>query len=170
MKRDRETALPADVEFVHATCVAIDGRGVLLRGPSGSGKSDLALRLIQTPPPVGGAPAKLVSDDQVGLTLRHDVLWAQPAPNLAGKIEVRGLGIINMEHSSEVPVHLVVDATDREDVPRMPEPDQVVGLCGCRVPVVALAFLEASAPIKVRLMLASVSEPGGIIHNGDAID
>src|SRR3546814_17418763 len=80
---------------VHATCIAIDGRGILLRGPSGSGKSDLALRLID-----GGA--LLVADDQVILTEADGELTASAPATTAGRMEVRGIGVVDMPHLPQV--------------------------------------------------------------------
>lgn len=74
------------METVHATTIAIDGAGVLLRGPSASGKSDLALRLIDD-------GARLVADDRTVLALRDGIVEASAPPSIRGKIEVRGLGI-----------------------------------------------------------------------------
>jgi len=94
---------------IYGTCVALSGLGVLLRGPSGSGKSDLALRLID-----GGAC--LVADDQVELALdAAGRVMAQAPRALAGLLEVRGIGILRMETARTAPVALVVDleADDR---------------------------------------------------------
>src|SRR5690606_18170052 len=73
--------------LIHATCVVIGEIGVILRGPSGSGKSDLALRLVDT----GGL---LVADDQVFLSVENGALVARAPPTISGKLEVRGLGIV----------------------------------------------------------------------------
>lgn len=130
---------------LHATCVAVDGYGVLLRGPSGSGKSDLALRLID-----GGA--RLVADDQVLLTGTGGVLRASPPPPIAGRMEVRGVGIVSLPHRSDVEVALVVDLVRADTVERMPDPGTAT-LAGVAVPLVSLAAFEASTPAKIRLLL-----------------
>src|SRR5437588_5560986 len=91
-----------DRVLMHGTAVAIDGRGVLLRGPSGSGKSDLALRLID-------AGARLVADDQTELRRDGDAIIARAPPTIAGMIEVRGLGIVRIEALPAAPVALLVD-------------------------------------------------------------
>ena len=98
--RRRNPEAPA--VLVHGSCVGIGGRGVLLRGPPGGGKSDLALRLID-----GGAV--LVADDQVALTARDGALFAAPPETIAGKIEARGIGIMNLPHDAEARVALVID-------------------------------------------------------------
>ena len=132
--------------LVHATCVALDGRGVLLRGAPGAGKSDLALRLIE-----GGA--SLVADDQVSLANEGGCLVAAPPAAIAGLLEVRGVGIVSMDHLPRCPVDLVVDLVAPEAVVRMPEA-ATVALCGRRIAHAMLAPLEASAPAKLRLALA----------------
>jgi serine kinase of HPr protein (carbohydrate metabolism regulator) len=134
-------------ETVHASCVAIDGRAVLLWGRSGSGKSDLALRLIDR-------GAILVSDDYSLLVRRDGRLFAAPPAAIAGRIEVRGIGIVEMPHESDVEVALIIDL--EAPVARMPEPASR-RLAGVDVPVTALAALEASAPIKVEWLLRTMS-------------
>ena len=131
--------------LVHASCVALGGKGVLLRGAPGAGKSDLTLRLTE-----GGA--RLVADEQVELTSGGEMLLAAPPARIAGLLEVRGIGIVSMEFLSQCPVRLVVDLVQSDKVERMPEA-ATVGLCGHRIAHVVLAPFEASAPAKVRLAL-----------------
>jgi serine kinase of HPr protein (carbohydrate metabolism regulator) len=135
--------------MLHATCVAIDGVGVLIRGPSGSGKSDLALRLIE-----GGAT--LVADDQVVVEAVGDVLRASAPPELRGRLEVRGLGIVACEGPDAVPVALIVDLVPPEAVDRLPDP-AVEAVEGVELARVALAAFEASAAAKVRLAVRLAS-------------
>lgn len=132
--------------LVHASCVALEGKGVLLRGAPGAGKSDLALRLIE-----GGAA--LVADDQVALTSSGEILLAAPPARIAGLLEVRGIGIVSMEFVTQCPVHLVADLVRPDTVERMPEA-ATVDLCGHRIAHVLLAPFEASAAAKVRLALS----------------
>lgn len=132
--------------IVHATCVAHAGRAVLLCGPSGSGKSDLALRLID-----GGA--ELVADDQVVLRDDDGRLFASPPAALAGRMEVRGIGIVAVVHAASAPVVLAVDLVAPAAVERLPEPAFRTWL-GHPVPLIALAPFEASAPAKIRIALA----------------
>lgn len=131
---------------VHASCVAIDGRGVLIAGPSGSGKSDLALRLIAT-------GAVLVSDDYTALTARNGVLYATPPDTIAGRIEVRGIGIVERPFVRDVPVALWVEAGTPE---RLPE-DMTHVIGGIALPAYTLALLEASAPARLHLMLDGIA-------------
>lgn len=127
---------------VHACCVAMRGRGVLIAGPSGAGKSDLALRLIDR-------GADLVSDDYTLLTARDGTLHAAPPATIAGRIEVRGIGIVERPFVADVPVALWVEA----GVPdRMPEPATKT-VAGVALPRFTLALLEASAPAKIDLLL-----------------
>jgi serine kinase of HPr protein (carbohydrate metabolism regulator) len=133
-------------ELIHATCVAIGGRGVLLAGRSGAGKSDLALRLIDR-------GAALVSDDYSELHARGGRLIATPPGRLAGKIEVRGIGIVDMPHITEAEVALIITLDDPVD--RMPE-FTTRPLAGVDIPAAALAGLEPSAPIKVELLLRDI--------------
>ncbi|CAN5273524.1 HPr kinase/phosphatase C-terminal domain-containing protein [soil metagenome] len=132
-------------ETLHASCVAIGGRAVLIEGPSGVGKSDLALRLIDR-------GAVLVSDDYTLTQRANNVLLASAPPTIAGKIEVRGLGIEQMPHIDRVPVALVITLVDV--IERLPELPGVRKTAGIEIPVVAVVPLEASAPIKVEMALA----------------
>lgn len=107
-----------------ATCVAIGGRGILIEGPAGSGKSSLALMLIDR-------GASLVGDDGVVLSVRAGRLWAAPPPHTAGLIEIRGVGIARSA-TVEVAVSLCLRLTD--EIPRFVENADVVELAGCAVP------------------------------------
>ena len=131
--------------LVHATCVALrlpgrTWRAVLLRGASGAGKSDLALRLID-------AGGRLVADDQTRIARRGRTLTASAPTVLAGLIEVRGVGI------ARGPLAMIVDLVPPEHVERLPDPaeEEVLGVA---LPLLALAPFEASAPAKLRLALA----------------
>lgn len=130
--------------LLHASCVGIADRAVLIVGASGAGKSDLALRLIDR-------GAVLVSDDQVRLSSGNAVLLAEAPLTIAGKIEVRGLGIMAMAYRSPMAVALLIDLAG--PVPRMPEP-RVRTLCDIAIPAVSLDPFEASAPIKVEMALS----------------
>jgi HPr kinase/phosphorylase len=146
-------------EVVHGTCVALGQRGALLRGPSGSGKSDLALRflfLARRGPVAREAPA-LVADDQVEL-VRHDcrILAAAPA-SIRGKLEVRGVGIVGVKALPQCELALVVDLVRPEEVERLPEPGVKAQLLGVELPLVRLAPFESSAPIKLALAVAHAS-------------
>ena len=128
---------------IHATCVTLDGAGILIRGPSGAGKSDLALRLIEL-------GAVLVADDRTDLRALTEGLVASAPPSLAGKLEVRGIGIVDLPHAAAAPIRLVVDLA--AEVERLPEPARCT-LLGRELPLIALRPFEGSAPAKLRLAL-----------------
>jgi HPr kinase/phosphorylase len=131
--------------FVHASCVAIENVGCLLLGPPGSGKSDLALRLVMD------HKAKLVADDQVALARRADRLVASVPGILAGLIEVRGIGIVRLAHRARATLGLAVVLVPPGEVERLPETDEGVEYLGVALPLLRLTPFEASAPHKVRL-------------------
>jgi serine kinase of HPr protein (carbohydrate metabolism regulator) len=130
--------------LVHASCVALGEIGVLIRGPAGAGKSDLALRMID-----GGA--FLVADDYVRLWRDGERLRAAAAPRLAGLIEVRGIGPLRLEYLADITVGLVLDLVARAAVERLPESRDAV-LFGVSVPRLALHAFDAAAPAKLRLV------------------
>jgi HPr kinase/phosphorylase len=135
--------------LVHGTCVELDGAGLLLCGPSGAGKSDLALRLITH------HGAILVADDQVLLDSTRDALTASAPASLAGLLEVRGVGIVPLAHKASATLTLIVELCEREAVARMPEPETRT-LDGCAIPLMRLYPHDASAPAKLRLMIAGI--------------
>jgi len=104
---------------IHASAVKVGERAVLIRGPSGSGKSRLAFELILAGRAGQIPPAILVGDDRVHLATRSGEMWVSPAPALAGLIEIRGLGIRACDFVSEAPIGLVVDLM-AEDAERLP--------------------------------------------------
>jgi HPr kinase/phosphorylase len=130
---------------VHATSVALGGDGILLRGPSGSGKSDLALRLIDE-------GARLVADDQTEIERAGDRLVMRAPASIAGQMEVRGLGIVGVAAVPSAPLRLVVDLVALEAVERLPEPLSCSFL-GLGVPLLRLAPFTVSATAKLRLAL-----------------
>jgi len=131
---------------LHATCVAINGRGVLLVGGSGAGKSDLALRLIDR-------GAELVSDDGTIVEARDGRLYASAPATIAGRLEVRGVGIVEVTARAEAPLALIL-ALDQA-VPRMPDEQLPLrAIEAIDLPVLALAPFESSAPVKVAKALA----------------
>ena len=112
-----------------ATCVAIDGRAVLIEGPPGAGKSSLALALIDR-------GAVLISDDGVLLTVAAGHVHAHPHPRIAGLIEVRNLGVIAMPTAADVPVALVLVLDHCAE--RYVEAAETVARGGCQVPLLRL--------------------------------
>lgn len=104
------------MKLIHGSCVSIDGQGVLLLGPSGSGKSDLCLRLVDD-------GAVLVGDDHLELEIREGCVFASAPLKLAGMLEIRGVGILrDIAFSREAQIKLVVSLVPHEDVERLPPP------------------------------------------------
>ncbi|WP_120498454.1 HPr kinase/phosphorylase [Kiloniella sp. EL199] len=143
----------SESQLVHCTTIAFEKEGwltaVLLRGKSGSGKSDLALRVIDS------GRAELVSDDQTLLTKHGNDILASPPSTIAGKLEVRGLGIVSFSYCSEVPVGLIVDLVPREGVDRLPESTKAE-ILGVEIPCVQLYSFDHSTVAK---LLLAISRP-----------
>ncbi len=139
-------------EMLHATCIARRGRAALLRGPSGSGKSDLAFRFLETYP-----DAWLVADDQVILDGRETRLHASPPKALKGLLEIRGLGLVQRATpaAGSFTVALIVDLTRDNPPPRIAAP-AFETLEGVTLPVIPLMPFEVSAPAKLALALETI--------------
>ena len=150
--------MPADAPtgelLVHGTCVAISGHAALLRGEPGSGKSDLALRFVSAFGNRTGIAACLVSDDQVLVSRHGEALRVSAPATIAGKLEVRGVGIVDLDRCDGAELKLVVDMAATDDVPRLPpEPAPQEVLLGVSVPLLRLNPFEASCPVKLKLAL-----------------
>jgi HPr kinase/phosphorylase len=138
---------PPDRLQLHASCISLDGSAVLLRGPAGSGKSDLALRLVD-------AGALLVADDlceirRVGASLLADLPAAVDA-RFRGRIEVRGIGILTLPCAGATPLAMVAELGPGE-VDRLPPARETIYL-GIALPLVVLDPFQASAAAKLRLL------------------
>lgn len=135
---------PGLPDTIHATAVCIAGAGVLLMGKPGSGKSDLALRLIDR-------GAILIADDRVVVAAKGNKLLLSAPPTIAGLLEVRGVGL------QPFPIVEAVEAVavfDLDAIPeRLPAP-ALRAICGCSLPLYGLSSFEASAPLKVELAVA----------------
>ena len=129
----------------HASCVEFEGKGILIFGPSGSGKSDLALRLIDE-------GAKLVSDDYVKLTCDGDVLYAHPAPNIEGLIEVRGVGLVKTGFIKSSIVKLALELKPEQEIERLPEA-KVFSQDEAEIPLFDFDGFSVSAVAKIRMIL-----------------
>ena len=133
---------------VHGSCVDVGGLAVLIRGAPGRGKSDLSLRLIDK-------GARLVADDQVDLEAREEGLFARSPDTIRGLMEVRGLGLMEVESVPESPLGLVVDLVEGRDIDRLPDAVYET-MEGINVRVLKLDAFEASAVAKVRLAAQAV--------------
>ena len=137
-------------ESIHASTVAMEGRAVLITGRSGSGKSDLALRLLDR-------GFTLVSDDQTLVRRDGERLIASAPPTIAGKLEIRGLGIMEMDHSGDVPVALLVELAG--DMQRLPDDGRERQILGVALPLVTIDAMAASAASKVAIALDRLGLP-----------
>ncbi|MBK1671134.1 hypothetical protein CKO28_24320 [Rhodovibrio sodomensis] len=133
-----------DATRLHASCAVLNARAVLLRGPSGSGKSDILLRLV------AAAGAGLVADDQVLLARDGDALVARAPDSLQGVMEARGVGLLRLPAAGPARVVLLADLTPRPR--RQPDPAHETVL-GCRLRRVEIDPGAASAVAKLQLAL-----------------
>jgi len=117
-------------------------------GESGSGKSDLALRLIDN-------GATLVSDDYTQIILGNGKLLANPAPNISGLLEVRGVGLLTMEFISNAQLALAVQLVPRSSTERLPEA-QFFGCLGLELPLLSLHSFDSSTPAKIHIALSQI--------------
>jgi serine kinase of HPr protein (carbohydrate metabolism regulator) len=149
---------------VHATVIAVAGRGALIRGPSGAGKSDLALRCLALAPSALVRDAvMLVADDQVELTGYRGSgaarLIARAPPSLRGKLEVRGVGILEVASTAEADIVLIADLVDGGPIERFPDPWPKARIVGFDVPLIRLLPFESSAPAKLIAALVMAALP-----------
>ncbi len=133
-------------ENIHATCICLQKKGILLLGESGAGKSDLALRLIME------YGASLVADDRVNITVTSRGVKASAPKVLQNMLEVRGIGIITLSACKSAHIRLAVELTDKK-LERLPEP-YFYSLCGTQIPCVKLNPFEVSTPAKVLAALS----------------
>jgi HPr kinase/phosphorylase len=145
-------------ELVHATAIAVGGRAAVIRGASGAGKSDLALRcIVLAPSPLAALPAVLVADDQVRLERAGGALLARAPDSIRGKLEVRGLGVVAVPCTPSATVSLIVDLAHPDTIERMPGLEMRTRLLGVELPLLRLAPFEPSAPAKLLVALATLA-------------
>lgn len=137
--------------LVHGTCVAIDEFGVLIIGPPGSGKSDLALRLVDL-------GARLVADDYLYVEASGQELLATVPDTIAGMMEVRGLGIVTLPYLDTCRVGLCVELVEPARVPRLPKSGRMTTYENLDIPSFELSPFEASAAAKVKLAVRAVRD------------
>jgi HPr kinase/phosphorylase len=146
---------------VHASAVKVGDRAVLIRGPSGSGKSRLALDLILAGRAGQLPPAILVGDDRVHLATDGEKCWVRPARELAGLIEIRGLGIRRLDHAGEAVVGLVVDLA-AIDAERLPPPEALeIDLSGVKIPRIPVDPSFNPLPLVVAALTTTASSSSG---------
>lgn len=142
--------MPGEVDRVHATAIAVGGRAALIRGASGSGKSDLAFRCLGLGlSAIVQHKVMLVSDDQVLLSREGIYLHASAPAQLLGKLEVRGIGILEVDAVTEANVVLVADLVQDEPIERFPDPWPYAHIMGVEIPQLRLRPFESSSPLKL---------------------
>lgn len=137
---------------IHTTCISLKGKGVLIFGAPGSGKSDLALRLIRH------EGAILVSDDRTDIEIEDNKVIAHTPPKIAGLLEVRGIGIQKMPYSNKAEIKLAIELVkDFKEVERLPE-ERFSEIGGIKIPCIKLYPFEVTAADKIVIKLDSLVE------------
>ena len=135
---------------IHATLINYQNKGILLIGKSGSGKSDLALRFIEE------KGAKLVADDQVILRKENNNIYGTAPDNIAGKLEVRGIGICEFDYLKETKIDLCVELTSSiNDIERMPN-DEFINFLGISITKIKIYPFECSTICKIVTKTSSI--------------
>jgi HPr kinase/phosphorylase len=148
---------------LHASCVALKDDGVLILGTSGMGKSDLVLTLIDQPGYGTGDAlirARLVADDQTTIERRGDALYASSPQPIAGLLEIRGQGIVAVDHVAEVRLALVVRLMPASEIERLPEEGQVSSIAGVALPEIAIDPTKVTAAARIRAALTAIPQGG----------
>lgn len=135
---------------IHGTCICLQNKGVLLLGKSGSGKSDLALRLIEN------KNAALVADDRVDLFIENKKIFAAAPESIKGLLEIRGIGIVKKDFINITTIDLVVELVQNlTNVERMPS-EQFWEIDGVKIPLFSIYPFEPSAPDKIVIKLKAL--------------
>jgi serine kinase of HPr protein (carbohydrate metabolism regulator) len=148
-------------ELVHGTAIAMGGHAALIRGPSGSGKSDLALRCLAfSGSTLIPGPVELVADDWVVLMRQGNEIVAAAPDSIRGMLEVRGIGIVTVPVVEAAKLVLVVDLVAAENYERLPDPGRRVTLLNLALAIVEIAPFEGSAALKLLLALQRANYSG----------
>lgn len=149
-------------DVIHGTAIALDGRAALICGPSGSGKSDLALRcLMQGPNPLVKGDVRLVTDDYAVIQAAEGAVILSAPETIRDQLEVRGHGIVTVPALDSAELVLIVELVSAEQVERLPDPRPQREIAGIALPVLRIAGFEASAACKVLLELAQIGCTNG---------
>jgi serine kinase of HPr protein (carbohydrate metabolism regulator) len=144
---------------IHASAVLVGDRAVLIRGPSGSGKSRLAFDLLLSGRGRLIAPVSLVGDDRVHVWPHGGELMVRPAPALTGLIEIRGLGIRRCDFVAEARIGLVVDL-DAVDAERLPPPDSLqTRIKGILIPRIPVESGFSALPLVIAALTMTANSP-----------
>ncbi len=137
------------MDLLHANSITFENKGLLLLGPSGSGKSDLCIRLIDK-------GWTLISDDYSNVWVKAGEMWAKPHENTSGKIEVRGLGIVDVPFCPKTQIMgLIYLVESSKEVERMPEIPLKL-LMNVTLPYLNLYAFEDSTPLKIKYFLEMI--------------
>ncbi len=134
---------------VHATLISLNGKGILITGKSGAGKSDLALRMIME------QKAVLVADDRVNLTATNNTLYGCAPKELQGKLEIRNVGIGIFNTIEQEKISLIVELTERNELERLPFPE-VESFLEVIIPKLRLCAFEHSAIYKIIAKISGI--------------
>jgi HPr kinase/phosphorylase len=160
--------IPSGKTRLHGTAITFGDEAVLIRGAPGSGKSSLALRLMDAEGfGVGDVlmRAMLVSDDQVEIHRTDATLIVAPPAPLAGLLEIRGLGIISVNHKPNSRLVLVVDLVSDAAVERLPDKSfETVEVEGVKLPAIKLGISDSAAVAKLRAALGLLRN--AVVHSG----
>jgi serine kinase of HPr protein (carbohydrate metabolism regulator) len=139
---------------IHGTAIVVGSTGLLFLGPSRAGKSSLAFLCLAAAKPLGLSSA-LVADDRVLISERGDEVWAECPPSIAGLMEIRGTGIVQIPHISPAIMHLAVLPVDPAVAERLPpENERIEVVDGIFLPAIRLL---ATSPNPLAIIMAKIT-------------
>lgn len=154
--------MPDAHEVLHATAIAVGERAALICGPSGSGKSDLALRcLMMGDNQLIKGKVRLVSDDYTQVRAQDGTVFLSAPRTIRNKLEVRGYGIVTVPALEVARLVLVAELVGADQIERLPDPMPRREIAGVSVPVLRLAAFEASAACKLLLAIGQFGNVEG---------